>query len=168
VDDVAALLDRMRELEPEVYVYGSAPEYAIRQLEAAFGRPMPPSYRAFLERFGGVNILNTNYSGIIGGKIEEGWAWPVTKRAREECKLPAHYLVVQPDEDGFVCLDFSRSGEADEHPVIYHMPFRNTPFNEMAPSYAAWLTEDLRAMVEAWAEDAELGAAPDCGGETGF
>jgi hypothetical protein len=159
VDGVAALLDGMRELEPEVYVYGPAPEDAIRQLEAAFGRPMPPSYRAFLERFGEVNILNTNYSGIIDGKIEEGWAWPVTKRAREECQLPAHYLVVQPNKDGFVCLDFSRSGEAGEHPVVYHMPFRETPFHEMAPSHGAWLAEDLRAMVEAWAPDAAPGTS---------
>jgi hypothetical protein len=29
------------------------------------------------------------------------------------------------------------------------MPFRKTPFNELAPSYGAWLIDDLRAMVEA-------------------
>ena len=152
MDEVAALLDRMRELEPEVYVYGPAAEDAIRELEAAFGRPMPPSHRAFLARFGAFNILNTTYSGIIDGKIEDGrgYAWTDTKYPREWCQLPEHYLVVQPDEDGFKCLDFSRTDADGEHPVIYHMPFRETPFHELDPSYGAWLTEDLQAMVEAW------------------
>jgi hypothetical protein len=156
MDEVAALLERMKELEPEVYVYGPAAEDVIRQLEAAFGRPMPPSYRAFLARFGGFSILDSSYSGIIDGKIEQGggWAWTETKYARERCQLPEHYLVVQPDEDGFKCLDFRRTGPDGEHPVIYHMPFRKTPFNEMNSSYMAWLIEDLQAMVEAWDDGA--------------
>jgi antitoxin YobK len=156
MDEVAALLAQMRELEPQVHVYGPAGEDAIRQLEAAFGRPLPPSYRAFLARFGGFSILDSSYSGIIDGKIEEGrgWAWTDTKYAREWCQLPEHYLVVPPDEDGFKCLDFSRTGPDGEHPVVYHMPFRVSPFAELAPSYGAWLTEDLQAMVEARAEDA--------------
>ncbi|WP_439625326.1 SMI1/KNR4 family protein [Gemmata sp.] len=156
----------MRELEPHVYVYGPASEDVIRELEAAFGRPMPPSYRAFLTRFGGFSILDSTYSGIIDGKIAQGrsWAWTDTKYARGWCQLPEHYLVVQPDEDGFKCLDFSRTDTAGEHPVIYHMPFRKTPFNEMATSYGAWLLDDLRAMVDAWAEDAEPDNAPDPAG----
>jgi hypothetical protein len=156
MDEVATLLARMRELEPGVYVYGPAAEDVIRQLETAFGRPMPPSYRAFLARFGGFSILDNTYSGVIDGKIDQGrgWAWTDTKYARGWCQLPEHYLVIQPDEDGFKCLDFSRIGADGEHPVVYHMPFRNTPFNEMGCSYQAWLTVDLQGMVDAWAEDA--------------
>jgi hypothetical protein len=124
---------------------------------------MPPSYRAFLAQFGGFSILDNTYSGIIDSKIDQGrsWAWTETKYARGWCQLPIHYLVIQPDEDGFKCLDFSRTSAGGEHPVVYHMPFRKTPFNEMAPSYVAWLTEDLKAMVEAWSEDAEPRAEPD-------
>lgn len=155
MDEIATLLDRMRELEPEVHVYGPAGADVIQQLEAAFGRPLPPTYRRFLARFGAISILDSSYSGIISGKIDEGrgWAWSDTKNARAWCQLPEHYLVVQPDQDGFTCLDFSRTGPDGEHPVIYHMPFRPTPFHELAPSYAAWLTEDLKAMVEAWAAE---------------
>ena len=72
MDEVAALLSRMRELEPEVHVYGPADEDTIRQLEAAFGRPMPPSYRAFLARFGGFSIIDSSYSGVIRGTIDGG------------------------------------------------------------------------------------------------
>ena len=162
MDEIAALLAQMRELEPWVHVYGPAAENVISELEVVFGRTMPPSYRAFLVRFGGFSILDSAYSGIIG-KIEQGqgWAWTDTKCARERRQLPAHYPVVQPDEDGFKCRDFSRTGADGEHPVVYHMPFRKTPFNEMAPSYGVWLTEDLRAMVEAWTDGAEPDAAPD-------
>jgi hypothetical protein len=164
VDMIAALLDRMRELEPEVYVCGPAPEEAIRQLEAAFGHPMPASYRDFLSRFGGVSIVNTVFSGIIDGKIDGGmgWAWTDTKRDRERWQLPAHYLVVEPDEDGPKCLDFSRRGPDGEHPVVYHMPFRSSVDN-VAPNFGAWFTESLRCMLEAWDDNGEPEAPADGG-----
>jgi hypothetical protein len=41
-----------------------------------------------------------------------------------------------------------------EHPVVYHMPFRNTPFQELGASYGAWLTENLSIMVEVWSDGA--------------
>lgn len=161
MDEIATLLDRMRELEPEVYVYGPASEETIAQLEAAFGHAMPPSYRAFLARFGAFSIVDSSYSGIINGQIAQGrgWAWTDTLAARNHSQLPEHYLVIQPDEDGFKCLDFSRIGPDGERPVIYHMPHRRTPFHELDPSYGAWLADDLRAMIEAWVEatDSETG-----------
>jgi antitoxin YobK len=155
LDEIAALLDRRRELEPEVYVYGPAPEDAIRGLEAAFGEPMPPSYRAFLSRFGGVSILDSSYSGIIDGRIEEGrgWVWSDTLTAREECHLAPHLLVVRPDEDGFKCLDFSRRTPDGECPVVYQWPFRPLP-RQVAASYGAWLSEDLRHRIAALVSDA--------------
>ena len=151
LDEITALLDRMRELEPEVYVYGSAPEDAIRELEAAFGERMPPSYRAFLTHFGGASILDSSYSGIIDGKIKEGrgWAWSDTLTAREECQLAPHLLVVGPDEDGFNCLDFSRRTPDGECPVVYQWPHLRQP-DLVAASYGAWLAENLRCMIAAW------------------
>ncbi len=155
MDEVAALLARMQELEPEVHVYEPTTEDLIQQIEAAFAQPMPPSYRAFLTRFGGFSIVDSPYSGITCAAIDSarGSAWTDTQRARAWCQLPVHYLVVQPDQDGFTCLDFSRTASDGEHPVIYHMPFRKTPFNELAPNYETWLIEDLRGMYSAWAED---------------
>ncbi len=155
LDEIAVLLDRMRELESEVQVYGPAPEDAIRGLEAAFGEPMPPSYRAFLSRFGGVSILDSSYSGIIDGKIEEGrgWAWSDTLTAREECRLAPHLLVVMPDEDGFKCLGFSRRTQDGECAVVYQWPSRPRP-RQIAANYGAWLSEDLRYRIAAWVSDA--------------
>ncbi len=150
LDEITALLDRMRELEPEVYVYGPAPEDAIRELEAAFGERMPPSYRAFLSHLGGVSILDLSYSGIIDHKIEEGrgWAWSDTLTARAECDLAPHLLVVGPDEDGFKCLDFSRRTTDGECPVVYQWP-HSRQTHQVATSYGAWLSEDLRCMIAA-------------------
>ncbi len=159
MDEISSLLAQMREYETQVFIHGPASEDVIQQLEFVFGRRMPPSYRRFLARFGGFSIIGWCYSGISDGKIDtgSGCSWTNTKRAREWCQLPEHYLVVQPDEDGFACLDFSRVGPDDEHPMVYHMPFRNTPFNELGVNYEVWLTEDLQAMVAAWAEDSSLG-----------
>lgn len=153
--DIAALLARMRELEPQVHLSAPAPEEAIRALEAAFGRPMPPSYRAFLATFGGFSIIDSRYSGIIGGLIDagRGCAWTDTLLARDTFGLPETYLVVQPDEDGYKCLDFGRVGRDGECPVVYHMPHRETPFAKLGGTYAAWLADDLGAMVEAWEDE---------------
>jgi hypothetical protein len=150
MDDIAELIERLRAAGRNVWQSVSATEQQVADLECAFGQQMPPRYRTFLQRWGAIGVLGSMYSGIINGKIEgsRGCAWTDTKRAREFCQLPPHYLVVQPDEDGYVCLDFSRTAPGGEHPVVYHMPFRNTPFNELAPNYAAWLRERLGAMID--------------------
>ena len=154
LDEIAALFDRMRDMELEVYVYGPAPEIAIRELEAAFGERMPPSYRAFLAHFGGASILDSSFSGIIDGKIEEGrgWAWSDTLTAREDHHLPLHLLVVEPDEDGFKCLDFSRRAPDGECPVVYQWPHLRRP-QQVAASYGIWLKESLRSMIAAREEN---------------
>src|SRR4051794_38936572 len=109
IDEAADLFEAMAQLEPHVHVAGAASEAAILELERVFGRPMPPSYRQFLERFGSASILNTVYSGIRNGQIlgEMGLAMQDTLRDRERWHLPAHYLVIEPNEDGPMCLDFS-------------------------------------------------------------
>lgn len=150
MDEIAALLDRMRSLERETYVFGGASAEAIRELESLFGQAMPPSYRAFLARFGSVSVLNTVFSGILKGRVDGGMgcAWTDTKRDRKRWKLEPHYLVVQPDEDGPTCLDFSRKSADGEHPVVFQMPFR--PSSDLSDSYGKWLGENLNAMVKAW------------------
>jgi hypothetical protein len=152
MDEIVPLLDRMKELEQETYVYGPASEDSVRELEAVFGRAMPPTYRTFLKTFGAFSIIEGTYAGIMQGIVDGGreCAWTVTKLGREHCKLPDQYLVVEPDQDGYVCLDFSRTRPDGEHPVVYHMPFRETPFNELAGSYGEWLKETLKAYVDAW------------------
>jgi len=154
MDEIAALLARMRELEPEVHIQGPASEAEFQLLETRFGHPMPPSYRAFLARFGEFSIINSVFSGIITGKYAEskGNVWTDTTLAREWCKIPEHYLVISPDEDGFKCLDFSRATNDGEHPVVYHMPFRETPFHECGRDYQTWLVENLEAMIEVWSD----------------
>jgi hypothetical protein len=149
--EVADLLERMRKLEPEVHTYGPSSEEAIRKLEAAFGHVMPPTYRAFLVQFGAVSIVDSVCSGIMAGQIEgrKGCALTDTLRDRQRWQLPPHYLVIDPDEDGPTCLDFSRQGADGECPVVYYMPFRSAA-DVLAPSYGAWLTDALQCMVQAW------------------
>jgi hypothetical protein len=153
VDEVAALIDRMRAVEPHVTVAGPAPEAAIRELEAVFGHPMPPSYRAFLARFGGLTIHANCVSGVTDGQIdgEMGRAWCDTQVARERWRLPAELLVVEPDEEEPACLDFGRREPHGECPVVRFQSYRGSAY-VTDPSFGVWLVESLKASVEAWSE----------------
>ena len=154
MDEIKTLLDRMTRIGLEVRVYGPAQEDVIPELEVAFGERMPPSYRAFLTQLGGVSILDSSYSGLIDGKINEGggWAWTDGLTAREHADLAPHLLVVQPDDDGYKCLDFSQRTSNGECPVIYQWPHLRQP-HQIAASFGAWLMEDLRQRIVAFRDD---------------
>jgi hypothetical protein len=153
VEEVAALIDQMRLLEPHVCVAGPAPEAAVQHLEATFGHSMPPSYRAFLSRFGGITIHANCISGITGGQIEGemGRVWTDTQLARERWQLPSDLLVVEPDDEEPACLDFGRRGQNGECPVVRFQSYRNSAY-VTDPSFKVWLVESLKASVEAWSE----------------
>jgi len=153
VDEVAALIDQMRALEPHTTVAGPASESAIRELESAFGHPMPPSYRAFLARFGGLTIHANCVSGVTDGQIdgEMGRAWCDTQLARQQWQLPAALLVVEPDGEEPACLDFGQRGPDGECPVVRFQSYRNSAY-VTDPSFGVWLVESLQAYVEAWSE----------------
>ncbi len=153
MDEVAALIDQMRALEPHVTVAGPAPELAILQLEATFGQPMPPSYRMFLGWFGGMTIHANCVSGITDGQIdgEMGRVWCDTQLARERWRLPPELLVVEPDEEEPACLDFTRRGPNGECPVVRFQSYRGSAYFT-DPSFGVWLVESLKASIEAWSE----------------
>ena len=109
MDEVAALLARMRELEPHVYVYGPTAEDTIRQLEAAFGHPMPPSYRAFLARWGAV-LYQDRWRDDDGAGTRKKKAASKTKYACPVCGLNAW---AKPDVR-LTCTDCEEELEAEE------------------------------------------------------
>jgi hypothetical protein len=153
MDKVAALIDRSRALGLTVTAAGPAPESAVWQLEEVFGHEMPPSYRAFLARFGGLAALGRHVSGVSDGQIDGavGRAWYDTQAARARWRLPAELLVVEPDEEEPACLDFARRGWDGERPVVrFHRDRGLAPVTD--PSFEVWLLGWLRAAVGAWGE----------------
>src|SRR5688572_2537013 len=92
----------------KVLTDGPQPEAALLALESKLGVRLPPSYRAFLSRYGAMAIYDSTISGIFGGEpLDEsgGSLYFDTLRFRSDRGLPSHLLVIQPDEDAPYCLD---------------------------------------------------------------
>src|SRR5262245_37088723 len=102
MEDVDALIARLREDGQRVWIAGPQPEQAIVELEQALGVSLPPSYREFVARFGGFSFPNSPVSGIIGEQplaTGTGRLFWDTQRFRREFDMPNHLLVIQSNED---------------------------------------------------------------------
>jgi hypothetical protein len=149
VDEVARLIDQFRAAGLPVVAAGPAPEAAIRELEAAFGREMPPSYQAFLARFGALAVGNAHVAGVTAGRIDGGpdRAWYLTQPARERFDLPADVLVIEAGCTPPACLDFGRRTFDGECPVARFDPLAGLDVVS-DPSFAVWLPVWLRALAD--------------------
>src|SRR5947207_3033523 len=115
MDEIDELLKQIRANGDEVWIAGAAPEKAVARLEKALGVEMPPSYRAFLMRFGAMTVAGSPIAGILDGQPlgeDTGWVYGDTLLFRKEFQLPEHLLVIQPDEDAPYCMD---TRTADRH-----------------------------------------------------
>ena len=133
---------RLKEHENPCEIAGPAAESAISAAEAALGCTFPPSYRTFLQTFGGIVIpahlgIVHDFVGVAAGQPEANGApadaLPVgtapadatdvvrrTLRARAERKLGDHLVVVgigAQDQEWF-CLDVNKPTSTGEYPVV--------------------------------------------------
>jgi antitoxin YobK len=150
VDEIARLIEQFRADGLPVVVAGPASEAAIRELEAACGHHLPPSYRAFLARFGGLAVDDARVSGISGGRIDgaPGRAWHDTRFLRDRSNLPADVLVIESGASHPACLDFARRRFDGECPVARFDPRAGVDMLT-DPSFAVWLPMWLRAEADA-------------------
>ena len=145
MDEIDALIAQIRANGREVWVAGEQPEETIHELEKTLGVGLPPSYRSFLARFGGLGIVNSFISGIIDAQpLGEGtgWVYGDTKRCREEWGLPEHLLVIQADEDAPYCLDTSNRQDGEYPLVCFELHSKHV--SRMANSFGSWFVEWLR------------------------
>ncbi len=149
MDEVEALIARLREDGQRVWVAGPQSEEAITALEQALGLPLPPSYRQFVARYGGFGLPNSFVSGVIDGDPLEAGTGQVywdTQRFRREYGMPDYLLVVQADGDAPYCLDTRKRRPDGELPVVcYELHSRHT--GRMAPSFGEWFVGYLRLRV---------------------
>src|SRR3954451_15722313 len=118
---IPELLARVESNGHTVWSDGPQPETAIGALESKLGVRLPPSYRAFVARYGGMAIYDSTISGIIAGEpLDEsgGSLYGDTLRFRAVWALPGHLLVIQPDEDAPYCLDTRSPSGTGEFPVV--------------------------------------------------
>lgn len=95
----------------------------IAAAESALGGTFPPTYRAFLERFGAGNFGAFEVYGVIGPDFEKGpvpdGVW-LTLKQRRAGTLPQNLLIVGDTGDGgYYCLELEKGQET---PVIIYWP----------------------------------------------
>ena len=150
MDDVDKLLAQIRANGDEVWIAGPQPAAAVAELESALRVSMPPSYRSFLERFGGMKIFDTAISGIIDGQAlgdGPGWVFGDTQRFRDENNLPHHLVVIQADEDAPYCLVTNRPKSGGEYPLVSY-DLETGDIERLADSFGTWFVKWLRFQAE--------------------
>jgi hypothetical protein len=104
-----------------MYAAGAASSDQVLALSNGLGVPLPPSYIAFLERFGAVGLGATFISGILDNdalKDTKGSAFSDTRRFRASTGFPTGFIVISEHEDGAYCLDTARTRHDGECPVV--------------------------------------------------
>ena len=104
--------------------YGPRNEASVAQLERALGAKLPPSYRAFLFRYGGGGTrAYDGISGIYGNdplSMQLGATYGDTMRMRNDRGVPARLIVIERGDEHFppMCLDTSCPALDGEFPVV--------------------------------------------------
>lgn len=128
---------RLNERERTCEITGPVPEAAIAAAEEALGVTFPPSYRTFLQTFGGIAI--PTHLGVVhqfvgvappspdqaGAPGLPGLQDDVVRRtlaARAERNLAEHLVVVGMGAEfqEWFCLDASRPKPNGEYPVLLY------------------------------------------------
>jgi hypothetical protein len=150
MDTTDKLIEQIRANGDDVWIAGPQSEEAVAVLETKLGVHLPPSYRAFILRFGALGILESVVSGIIDNAPlarKAGTLYWETERYRSEHALPANLLVVQADEDEPYCINTRTAAPDGEFPLVsYDLQSRHA--TRLAPSFGAWFAEWLRLQAD--------------------
>ena len=146
---------RLRESERPCEIAGPVPEAAISAAEEALGVTFPPSYRTFLQTFGGIAIpahlgVVHEFVGVAPPSPEpsNGAGAPDdvvgrTLAARAERKLADHLVVVGMGAQfqEWFCLDVSRPRPNGECPVLLYDPRDNALDQQFYDDFGQMLQE---------------------------
>lgn len=146
---ISELLAKVGANGHDVWSDGPQPEAAIIALETKLGARLPPSYRDFIAKYGGLAVHDSTISGILGGEpLDEscGSLYGDTMRFRDEYDLPHHLLVIQPNDDAPYCFDTSSPSAAGEFPVAcFEVHSKHT--KQIAADFDDWIR---RFFLDGW------------------
>lgn len=148
----AALADLDRNTD-KVHFTGPASSAAVAEAERALGVRFPPSYRAFVERYGAGSIAGRELYGVLDDPVAPGppnVVW-VTERARQDFGLPRQFVVlVDFDDSSAVALDSSLSASDGEQPVLRIWPGEpgDVIDSELARDFGAFLKRFVDERLE--------------------
>jgi hypothetical protein len=151
---------RLKEHENSCEIAGPVPEAAISAAETALGCRFPPSYRTFLQTFGGIAIpphlgVVHDFVGVASEAEAEPQAVPPapaghatdvvrrTLQARSERKLADHLVVVGlgAQHQEWFCLDVSKPSSTGEYPVVLFDAKDNALDQQFYEDFGQMLTE---------------------------
>lgn len=149
MDEIEQQIATLRAAGIDVWADAPPPPGAVADLEKSLNVALPPGYRDFVLRYGGMGIGDSFVSGILGGdafSTDFGTLYGDTLRYRDEFNMPEHLLVIQSDEDAPFCLD-SGSPRADgEYPVVC-FELHSGHVSQVAPDFKAWLSSWLQSTI---------------------
>ena len=121
---------RLSDTERPCEIAGPVPDAAITAAEEALGVEFPPSYRTFLQTFGGIALpahlgVVHEFVGVAPPSADPPGADDVVRRtlaARAERNLGEHLVVVGlgAGSQEWFCLDVSRARPNGECPVLLY------------------------------------------------
>ena len=133
---------------------GPQSEASIAELERALGVTLPPSYRAFLRRYGAGGLrAHEGISGIYDNAPltpNLGTTYGDTIRDRTDRGLPSHLIVIERGDEHFppMCLDTSRPGPDGEYPVVGFWLLSRKVSTDSYASFAEYLEQSLADSLE--------------------
>ena len=125
-------------------VSSSLIELAEQKLDLTF----PPSYCAFLKKFGCGDLNGFEIYGIIDDDFENSSVPDAVWLTLQERKqgLQHQYIIISDSGDGgFYAIDTSKHGPAGENPIILLDPNGNTEF--VSRCFATFLSEYMSASL---------------------
>lgn len=150
VEDVMAAFDLIEKHKHLADFEGQKDDKLISRGESVLGVRFPPSYKAFLSRYGCGDIAGREFYGIIGNDFENAGVpdavW-FTLRERKESGLPDSFVIVYDFGEGtYSALDCSERNEADECPVVAWTPGASEAGSEtelISEDYGRFLRETI-------------------------
>jgi hypothetical protein len=140
--DISSLIAERQQEGHDVWIPGGASGDQLVALEQALGLSLPPSYAAFLTRYGALGLGDSFVSGIIDNDALDQSGGSVlgdTLRFRTHLAFPRGLVVIGKHEDGAFCLDTTRQASDREYPVV-NFEFGSTQHaSPVAANFEDWL-----------------------------
>jgi hypothetical protein len=139
---------QIRAYPDDVKFAGGVSEEWIRKAEAALGLHFPPSFRRYLERYGGGRIGGEVVNGLLGIPFEDACGPDIvynTQLDRAQSGLDPNLVsLVDNDGDEVFYLDLSRVDEDGESPVVRVLIEEPTARQTYAENFAEFLLKRIR------------------------
>ncbi|MFO0802943.1 MAG: SMI1/KNR4 family protein [Gemmataceae bacterium] len=133
--------------EDQADFHGPQPPELIATAEQRLGLAFPPSYRAFLSRYGCGDIAGAEFFGLIDDDFESSSApdavW-LTLNERRESNLPQPLVLIAATGDGgYYAIDTTHVDGSGESPVVICGP-DGSGLTPVAPNFGEFAFQSIR------------------------